>query len=104
MATVEQPRFASYEEAVAQHRWFGGLALLFSGRWPNGMPPAWSSGEAVPWPTQQELREQRERERQRDGEGSPPASESAREREPAAVTTAGSTHSASKKRKRKRRR
>ena len=34
-------------------------AYLLSGRWPNGDPPAWRSGEAVPWPSSAEVREQR---------------------------------------------
>ncbi len=43
--------------------WLIALGALFLGRWPNGTPPAWSTGEAEPWPTKQELREQRERAR-----------------------------------------
>jgi hypothetical protein len=42
--------------------WLGALALLFAGRWPGGVPPAWRTGRAEPWPTAKELREQRERE------------------------------------------
>jgi hypothetical protein len=30
--------------------WFGWLGLLFIGRVPNGRPPAWETGEAIPWP------------------------------------------------------
>ena len=37
--------------------WLVALGVLFLGRWPGGMPPAWVTGEAQPWPTQQELRE-----------------------------------------------
>jgi hypothetical protein len=44
---------------VAEAFWLFSLAVLFAGRWPTGEPPAWSSGEAVPWPSSQELREQR---------------------------------------------
>ncbi len=95
---------------IVQSFWFGALALLFSGRWPQGMPPAWASGQAVPWPSQQEIREQRERERERPGAGSGPEPGSGRDGdldpdpEPAAVTAGGPAHTASKKRKRKRRR
>lgn len=46
---------------VLQALWLFGVAVLALGRWPNGQPPAWERGEAVPWPTQQEIREQRER-------------------------------------------
>jgi hypothetical protein len=30
--------------------WFLWLGLLFIGRVPNGRPPAWEAGEALPWP------------------------------------------------------
>jgi hypothetical protein len=36
---------------VIQALWLAALALMFSGRWPNGQPPAWEAGEAVPWPS-----------------------------------------------------
>jgi hypothetical protein len=45
---------------VVQSFWLGALAALFAGRWPSGIPPAWITGRAVPWPSQQALREQRE--------------------------------------------
>jgi hypothetical protein len=44
---------------VVEVFWFVALALLLFGRWPTGNPPAWESGKAVPWPSAQELREQR---------------------------------------------
>lgn len=31
--------------------WFFYLGLLLIGKLPNGRPPAWAAGEAVPWPT-----------------------------------------------------
>lgn len=31
--------------------WFLYLGLLYLGKLPNGKPPAWDAGEAVPWPT-----------------------------------------------------
>lgn len=34
--------------------WLVGMGILFMGRWPNGDPPAWQAGEAIPWPTQAE--------------------------------------------------
>lgn len=88
---------------VLQAFWLLALGYLFSGRWPNGVPSAWSSGKAEPWPTQQELREARER-----GEGSPSRGRAAPRPEtvpePAAVAaTAARPHPSSKKRKRKRR-
>jgi hypothetical protein len=41
--------------------WIVMLGILFGGRWPNGDPPAWASGEARPWPSQAEMREARQR-------------------------------------------
>jgi len=47
---------------IVQAYWLGALALLFAGRLPNtGAPPAWQSGEAMPWPSAAEQREQRVR-------------------------------------------
>jgi hypothetical protein len=77
---------------VIQSFWLVALAALFFGRWPRGMPPAWAAGKAIPWPSQQALREQRE-----------PAIEP--EPAPAAAAPApGPRGSASRKRKRKKRR
>ena len=46
---------------IVQTYWLGALAMLFAGRSPNGTPPAWQSGEAMPWPSPAEMREQRVR-------------------------------------------
>lgn len=46
---------------IVQVYWLGALALLFLGRSPSGTPPAWQSGEAMPWPSAAEMREQRVR-------------------------------------------
>jgi hypothetical protein len=78
---------------VVQAFWLGALAALFAGRWPSGVPPAWASGKAEPWPSAQEIREQRDREL---GKAEPAPA-------PAAPAPAPSHHS-SKKRKRKKRR
>jgi hypothetical protein len=53
--------------------WLAALALLILGRMPKGRPPAWSVPEAVPWPSQQEIREQREAMRRERGEPERPA-------------------------------
>ncbi len=45
---------------IVQAFWLIALGVLLSGRWPGGEPPAWQTGEAIPWPTQQEIRERRE--------------------------------------------
>ena len=46
---------------IVQVYWLGALAMLFAGRSPSGTPPAWQSGEAMPWPSPAEMREQRVR-------------------------------------------
>jgi hypothetical protein len=46
---------------IVQVYWLGMLAVLFLGRSPSGTPPAWQSGEAMPWPSAAEMREQRVR-------------------------------------------
>ncbi len=40
--------------------WMVGMGILYMGRWPNGDPPAWTAGEARPWPTQAERRAERD--------------------------------------------
>jgi hypothetical protein len=45
---------------VVQSFWFLAIGVLFLGRWPGGVPPAWERGEAVPWPSAVEQRAARE--------------------------------------------
>jgi MFS family permease len=96
--------------------WLFAVGLLVLGRWPGGkIPPAWVTGTAVPWPSQQELREERERELKRRK-----SEKSAKDDDDGTVidaaptpmpvprdedddVRAGTPHSSSKKRKRKRR-
>jgi hypothetical protein len=40
--------------------WMVSMGILMMERWPSGDPPAWASGEAIPWPSQMELREAKE--------------------------------------------
>ena len=99
--------------------WLAAIGALFAGRWPTGIPKAWATGQAEPWPTQQQLREQRDAARaesaaaagdnepgtpRASGRGTPatppPMAPSPRRPDPAA---AGNEHAASKKKKRKRR-
>jgi hypothetical protein len=35
---------------IVQVFWLASLGVLLLGRWPSGDPPAWRTGEAVPWP------------------------------------------------------
>jgi hypothetical protein len=78
--------------------WLLALALLFAHRWPQGMPPAWESGRAEPWPSAAEVAEQRAAAR---GE-SPPGGRA----EPAQVSEVGPSEPqpGPQRRKRKRRR
>src|ERR1039458_7461124 len=36
--------------------WMVAMGMLYAERWPNGHPPAWTSGEARPWPTRADQR------------------------------------------------
>ena len=103
------------QQGIIRIFWLGALAFLVLGRWPN-VPPAWTTGEARPWPTQQQLREQRMAERgtqqPRQRESKAPRAERKPPRAPAPTpptprradpSAAGQPHSASKKKKRKRR-
>jgi hypothetical protein len=101
-------------QGIIRSFWLGALGLLLLGRWPSGMPKAWATGDAEPWPTQQQLREQRDAARAaRDerGERSPPSAQapaqpprpSAPSPRPRRPDAAVRPHSSSKKRKRKRR-
>ena len=45
---------------IVQAFWLVGLAISIGDRFPNAVPPAWRTGRAEPWPSQQELREARE--------------------------------------------
>jgi hypothetical protein len=80
--------------------WLLALAVLFARRWPQGMPPAWVTGRAEPWPSAAEVAEQKAAARGEATRGGEPAPDSATELSESGQTPA---HSASKKRKRKRR-
>jgi len=76
--------------------------MLFAGRSPSGTPPAWQSGEAMPWPSPAEMREQRVRDAEARRDGGDDVVEGAvgEEAEPA---FGGSSPAPSKRKKRKRR-
>ena len=89
--------------------WLLAVGYLLIGRWPNGDPPAWRTGEAVPWPANAK-REPRPREpRQRGGRGAKPARQTnGKPADSVAATssappTSSGTRSTTPKRKRKRR-
>jgi len=84
---------------IVEAYWLLALAYLFSGRWPSGVPPAWASGRAEPWPKTQRQRPARE---PLLGRGrAKPAPEPAPE--PVGAPAPGTTRSTTPKRKRKRR-
>jgi hypothetical protein len=86
--------------------WLAALGLVLLGRWPGGIPKAWDTGEAEPWPSQQQLREQRAAAQDAGGtEGDakaarPPAPGAPKPRRP---ETGAPEHGSSARRKRKRR-
>ncbi len=96
---------------IVQAFWLIALGALFLGKWPAGLPPAWVTGEAQPWPTQQELREARiarTSDDDDDDEEERPRRAGRRERAeppetPAPELPERRPHPSSKKRKRKRR-
>ena len=96
---------------VVQGFWLLALAYLFSGRWPTGIPPAWTSGRAERWPSSQELRAQRMTARGAAGgpasRGKPASNRGKPEpkepRQPAAAPSSSRTRAGTPKRKRKRR-
>ncbi len=50
--------------------WMVATGILIMERWPSGDPPAWASGEAIPWPSQAELRAAKEGEGGKKGRAS----------------------------------
>lgn len=82
---------------VVQVYWLVAVGYLISGRWPTGLPSSWRSGRAEPWPSSQEMREQRTKAR---GGRAKPATEPA---EPVAAQSGRGTRATTPKRKRKRR-
>ncbi|HWY17910.1 MAG TPA: hypothetical protein VNY27_04275 [Solirubrobacteraceae bacterium] len=81
--------------------WLLGMGMLYLGRWPNGDPPAWTAGEARPWPTQAERRAEREGESANGTRKGKPALASGSDVAPAPAQPA-STSGSSRKRRRKR--
>ncbi|MEO6858911.1 MAG: hypothetical protein ABI323_10030 [Solirubrobacteraceae bacterium] len=85
---------------VVQGYWLAAVAYLLSGRWPTGMPPAWTTGRAEAWPSSAELRARRAA-----GAGAKPTAKPVATPEPqtAGGPAAGRTRATTSKRKRKRR-
>ena len=51
---------------IVQAFWLVAVAISISERFPNAVAPAWRTGRAEPWPSQQDLREAREAASERD--------------------------------------
>ncbi|HUZ28845.1 MAG TPA: hypothetical protein VMU90_06365 [Solirubrobacteraceae bacterium] len=87
--------------------WLLAIAYLLSGRWTSGEPESWGKGEAVPWPSSAEMREQRQRAGGARGnarakpQSRTPAKPASSDNKPA--TTVIRTRASTPKRKRKRR-
>jgi hypothetical protein len=84
---------------IVQTFWLVALAALILGRWPSGAPPAWSTGVAVPWPSQQDLRAARERAAPRQQQSPGPDAEQVSGRR---EKQSSRPHPASKKKRRRR--
>jgi len=50
---------------LVQGYWLGGMAVILANRWPNGDPPAWEAGEAIPWTPLQKSDDRSQQQRQR---------------------------------------
>jgi hypothetical protein len=91
--------------AVLEIGWVLALGYLFSGRWPQGDPPAWRTGKAEPWPSAVEQREARMREGGARGGGRDGRDGRGQEQDVTpAATASGRTRATTPKRKRKTRR
>jgi hypothetical protein len=95
---------------IVQAFWLAAIGALFLGYWPPGLPAAWTTGAAQPWPTQQEIREERmARKAERTGKAPEPSAPRGRKERaeppetPAPLAPERPAHSSSKKRRRKRR-
>lgn len=49
--------------SVLRAFWFVAVGLTLLGKWPGGRPPAWDTGDAMPWPSRAQVLEEAERAR-----------------------------------------
>lgn len=64
-AIVILPLFAGiFYLQLVPAAWLVFVGMLFMGRLPSGDPPAWAAGEAMPWPSQAQMRAEAQQERQ----------------------------------------
>ena len=80
---------------VVQSFWLLMLSILILGRWPNGRPPAWQTGNAEPWPPSARQRQRAQVAAARRGQAAEP--------DPEPVIAGPSPSASARKRKRKRR-
>jgi hypothetical protein len=92
--------FPIFQIPIVQAYWLAAVAYLLSGRWPSGVPPAWSTGKTEPWPSAADARARRAA-----GSGAKPTPRPTPAPEPATagVPAQGRTRASTPKRKRKRR-
>lgn len=83
------------QQGIIRSFWLVAVGALIVGRWPNGVPPAWLSGRAEPWPSARDLQQQRR-----------PRGEASRElpRTPAPAPPPDDSLSQGRRRKRRKRR
>jgi hypothetical protein len=82
--------------------WLVMMGILYVGKWPNGEPPAWAAGEARPWPTAAERREEAgdERAAKRAAKGQPALSPAGPDVAPAPAQPAANGRTRKRRRKR----
>ena len=61
---ILDPELGGATLAVVPAFWMVMMGVLYGGRWPNGEPPAWTTGEARPWPSQAQMRAEKRGEAQ----------------------------------------
>lgn len=47
------------QQGIIRSFWLGALGFLIAGRWPSGVPSAWRTGRAEPWPSAAQARMRR---------------------------------------------
>jgi hypothetical protein len=75
--------------------WLVAMGILYIGKWPNGQPLAWESGEARPWPSRAQMRAEA-----RGGAGQPALATGAGDVTPAPTRPASGGSSRKRRRKR----
>ncbi len=84
--------------------WLLAMGILYMGRWPNGDLPAWTEGEARPWPSGAQARAEREEKRgggaARKSDDGPPVIEGDVAPAPSGAPANGSSRTSRKRRRR----